>query len=62
MEQSLSLLRSEMRVLVRQDKLDRVEEVGFAGAVTADDDVVALNERHWHIFAKLFKTLECSGK
>ena len=41
MEECLPLLRPEVGVLVREDELDGVEEVGLARAVPPDDDVVA---------------------
>ena len=44
-QQCLSLLGPEVRVLVGQDELDRVEEVGFSRPVSTDDDVVSGVER-----------------
>ena len=43
-QESLPLFGPEVRVLVGQDELDSVEEVGFAGAVATDDDVVTWNK------------------
>ena len=40
-QQRLPLLGPQVRVLVAEDELDGVEEVGLAGAVPADDDIVA---------------------
>ena len=47
-KQSLPLFRPEMRVLVGQDELDRVEEVGLARAVTTDDHIVTWRELYQH--------------
>lgn len=41
MQQRLPLLARKRRVGVRKDESDRAEEVGFAGAVAADEEVEA---------------------
>ena len=53
MKQCLSLLRPEMRVLVGEDELDRVEEVGLAGAVTTHHDIVTCMTEKIFVFSLL---------
>ena len=42
-----------MRVLVREDELDRVEEVGLAGAVTTHHDIVTCMTGKIFVFSLL---------